>query len=103
MSRAGERAEPAVTGWRYWRLRPGPLRLCSLSQRGVDWPPGRPLAARCLAGAGVDGERHAAPGTDCGCGVHAGADLASLHAQALCLRPVPLVVGQVRLWGRVIT
>lgn len=100
----GRPASAAATGWRYWQLLPGPpVRLHSLSQRGIEWPPGRPLVARCVGGRTAHSGGHAAPGADCGCGIHASVDLASLHSQALCLRPVPLVVGQVRLWGRVVT
>ncbi|MBW3611178.1 MAG: hypothetical protein KY438_06575 [Actinobacteria bacterium] len=103
------RSEP-VSGWRYWQLGPAPLgQLRSLSQRGFVWPPGRAQVARCADGSWRSGgtaeaeQDHRAPETDCGCGVHASVDLASLQAQALCLRPVPLVIGQVALWGRVIT
>lgn len=102
------RTEP-VTGWRYWQLSahaPAPLR--SLSQRGFSWPPGRDLVARCADGSArarvhVDGQSHQAPELHCGCGIHASVNLTSLQDQALCLRPVPLVVGEVALWGRVVT
>lgn len=95
--------EPVV-GWRYWQL--GREGLRSLAQRGFGWVPGRILVARCADGGGRGDDdvlAHEAPHADCGCGIHAGDCLASLQAQALCLRPVPLVVGQVALWGRVIT
>lgn len=88
-----------VTGWRYWQLGVGPTKsLSSLSQRGFAWPPGQPMVARC-----ADQLRHRAPASNCGCGIHASVDLPSLRAQAMCLRPVPLVVGEVALWGEVIT
>ena len=95
-----ERRSPddARRGWRYWRLTPEP-RLQSVSQRGFTWEPGRPLIARC-AGAGVAG--HDVPDPGCACGVHASVDLAALQAEALCLVPGPLVVGEVDLWGRVV-
>jgi hypothetical protein len=102
------RSEPVI-GWRYWQLAVGStMQLESLSQRGFVWRPGQVMVARCANGSGraveVDEEHgHRAPGIGCGCGVHASVDLASLHAQALCLRPVPLVVGEVALWGEVIT
>jgi hypothetical protein len=98
-----------VTGWRYWQLGAGPtMQLSSLSQRGFAWPPGQPMVARCAEVTGrsagvVEQHRHRAPGRSCGCGIHASVDLPSLQAQALCLRPVPLVVGEVALWGEVIT
>ncbi len=85
-------------GWRYWRLTPE-IRLQSVSQRGFTWEPARPLVARC-AGAGVAG--HDTPDLGCACGVHASVDVAALHADALCLVPGPLVVGEVDLWGRVV-
>ena len=100
-------ASEPVTGWRYWHLTIGAtVLLQSLSQRGFTWPPGKVMVARCAHGRanGVAEDRHhRVPGSDCGCGLHASTDLASLHAQALCLRPVPLVVGEVALWGRLIT
>ncbi len=100
------RSEPAV-GWRYWQLDLDPdPRLRSLSQRGFIWSPDLPLIARCADGSRFAGHGrggHRAPEPECGCGIHASVDLASLQAQALCLRPVPLVVGKVALWGRVIS
>lgn len=90
--------DEARHGWRYWRLTPEP-RLQSLSQRGVTWEPGRPLVARCV-GTGAAG--HDVPDAGCACGVHASPDLAALHADALCLVPGPLVVGEVALWGSVV-
>ncbi len=102
------RSQP-VTGWRYWQLSVGStMQLQSLSQRGFAWRPGRAMVARCADANGkavgvADEHRHRAPGRECGCGIHASFDLASLHAQALCVRPVPLVVGEVALWGEVIT
>lgn len=91
-------SDDARRGWRYWRLTPE-LRLQSLSQRGFTWEPGRALVGRC-AGAGAAG--HDAPDPGCACGVHASRDLAALHADALCMAPGPLVVGEVDLWGRVV-
>jgi hypothetical protein len=102
------RGDPVV-GWRYWRLGAGPLgHLRSLSQRGFVWVPGQVMVARCAEVArggdhSASSDGHEAPEPNCGCGIHAGDGLASLQAQALCLRPVPLVVGEVALWGRVVT
>lgn len=100
------RRQPVV-GWRYWQLAVDPtIELRSLSQRGFTWRPEVAMVARCADAGGRAGRgehRHRAPAPGCGCGLHASIDLASLHAQALCLRPVPLVVGEVALWGDVIT
>jgi hypothetical protein len=73
--------------------------LQSLSQRGLTWEPGQPMVSRCV-GAGDPG--HEVPSPGCACGVHASPDLALLQADALCLVPGPLVVGEVSLWGPVV-
>lgn len=90
----------AIVGWRYWRVHPA-ARLGSISQRGFWWAPDQPLVARCVGGPGEAEGGHSAPDADCSCGIYASAALISLQDQALCLRPVPLAVGQVQLWGRV--
>ena len=85
-----------VTGWRYWQLEPGGW-LRSVSHRRFQWPPGRPLRAGCIGGG------HAAPAEGCSCGVHGSPDLEALRDHGLCLGPEVLVVGQVALWGRVVS
>jgi hypothetical protein len=85
----------AVTGWRYWRLSPNGL-LGSVTQRRIDWPPGRVLRAGCV-GAG-----HRAPDAGCDCGIYGSRDLETLRQHGLCLAPEALVVGTVSLWGKVI-
>jgi hypothetical protein len=57
------------------------------------------MVARC---AGVGDAGHDVPAAGCACGIHASPDLASLQADALCLLPGPLVVGEVSLWGLVV-
>lgn len=94
-------------GWRYWQLNlASPARLRSISQRGVVWIPGAVQVAACAdrpsRASGGRGD-HVAPEPGCGCGIHATSDLASLRAEVLCLRPGLLVVGQVELWGRIVT
>ena len=84
----------AVVGWRYWQVTGGRLR--SVTQRGVQWKPGRVLTARCM-GAG-----HQAPDEGCDCGVYGARDLESLRQHGLCLAPEALAVGRVALWGRVL-
>ncbi len=81
-------------GWRYWQVRAGRLR--SVTQRHVEWKPGRVLSARC-SGAG-----HQAPDEGCECGIYGARDLESLRQHGLCLAPDALAVGQVALWGRVV-
>ncbi|HEX2699445.1 MAG TPA: hypothetical protein VHM89_04475 [Acidimicrobiales bacterium] len=90
-------ASDPATGWRYWQLRPDGL-LRSVTHRRVTWAPGRALVARCLIGG------HDAPAPGCACGIHAEPSLDALRRQGLCMAPAePLVVGQVSLWGDVVT
>jgi len=91
-----DRADPVV-GWRYWQLSPGGL-LRSVTQKWVEWPPHRPVRARCLE------VNHPAPDPDCACGVYATADPDVLKEHGLCLFPdVAIVIGEVSLWGRVVS
>lgn len=86
-----------MVGWRYWQLRPNGL-LRSVTHRLIDWRPGEPLHAVCLIGG------HTAPAPGCACGIHAAPSLAVLRGQGLCMAPgEPLVVGEVALWGDVVT
>ena len=86
-----------VNGWRYWQLRPDGL-LRSVTHRHIVWAPGEPLVARCLIGG------HTAPAPGCACGIHAEPTLDVLREQGLCMAPAePLVMGQVALWGDVVT
>lgn len=90
-------ADP-VAGWRYWQLQPSTGMLRSVTHRIVKWEPGQALQAVCLIGG------HAAPAAGCACGIHAAPSLALLRQEGLCLKPSePLVVGEVSLWGRVVT
>lgn len=89
-------ADPVV-GWRYWHLGVEPVLLGSVTQRGFSWKPGQPIKARCVSSG------HAAPAPGCACGVYAGAELSSLRDHGLCLPCGGLVVGQVALWGLVLT
>lgn len=82
--------------WRYWYLRAKPFRLQSTSQRHVVWQPRQPLRAVCLA------DSHPAPDRRCSCGVYGTPDLEGLRGHSLCLRPGPLVVGEVGLWGAIV-
>lgn len=62
------------------------------------WRPDEPQKARCL----ISG--HAAPNPGCACGIHAEPSLGALREQGLCVAPaLPLVVGEVSLWGDVVT
>ena len=69
----------------------------SVSLRRFVWEPGRPMRASCMTG------RHSAPAEDCDCGIYAAPDLGSLRDHRLCLAPGALVVGEVGLWGAVVT
>lgn len=89
-------ADPVI-GWRYWHLALDPARLGSVTQRDYTWKAGRPIHARCTASG------HPAPAPGCACGVYAGVDLGQLREHGLCLPAGGLVVGQVALWGLVLT
>ena len=89
-------AGDAQVAWRYWCLQSAPYRLHAISQPRVVWLPRTPLRAICLA------DSHPAPDPGCACGVYGSRDLASLQSHALCLRPGPLVVGEVGLWGPIV-
>lgn len=90
-------ASSPVTGWRYWQLRPDGL-LRSVTHRRIVWRPDEPQKARCL----ISG--HAAPNPGCACGIHAEPSLEVLREQGLCMAPaLPLIVGEVSLWGDVVT
>ncbi|MCA1691285.1 MAG: hypothetical protein LC733_03430 [Actinobacteria bacterium] len=84
-----------VRAWRYWQVSPRRL-LRSVSQRQVEWQPDRPLHAVCLAGG------HPAPAVTCSCGISAARDLETLRNYGLCVAPIPLVVGEIDLWGRLV-
>ena len=90
--------EDPVLGWRYWQLKPAGAALRSVTHRRIEWRPQAALRAVCLIGG------HDAPAPGCACGVHAAPELAELRAGGLCVASgEPLVVGQVRLWGAVVT
>lgn len=87
-----------MAAWRYWQLQPATGRLRSVTHRSVTWTAGRAMHAVCLIGG------HAAPAPGCACGIHAAPTLAQLREEGLCLKPFePLVVGEVALWGAVVT
>ena len=91
-------AEDPVLGWRYWQFQPATAVLRSVTHRRIEWRPGAVLRAVCLIGG------HDAPAPGCACGIHAAPGLAELRAGGVCVAPgEPLVVGQVRLWGTVVT
>lgn len=93
-SRVASRAE-AVVGWRYWQVAPSG-RLRSVTQRRIEWPPGKVMRATCVVAG------HRAPDEGCDCGVHGSPDLDTLREHGLCLAQEPLVVGLVALWGKVV-
>jgi hypothetical protein len=86
--------EPLV-GWRYWRVQS--FALSSLT-RSVQWPAMNRYEADCRLIA-----RHGAiPAAECHCGIYAAKDLDTLKELATPNVRLPLVVGKVALWGRVI-
>ena len=84
-----------VFGWRYWQLSSRRL-LRSVTQREVEWPPGRVLRALCVE------VGHPAPAERCNCGRYANPALEALRQHGLCLAPEAIVLGQVALWGKVV-
>lgn len=86
----------ALAAWRYWQVTPDGM-LRSVAHTRFRWPAGAPLEAVCTTGG------HAAPRRGCGCGIYGAADLDTLCARGLCCSPDPLVVGEVALWGRMIS
>ncbi len=93
-SRVASRAD-AVVAWRYWQVAPSG-RLRSVTQRRIEWPPGKVMRATCVVAG------HRAPDEGCDCGVHGSPDLDTLREHGLCLAQEPLVVGLVALWGKVV-
>ncbi len=85
----------AVVGWRYWQVAPSG-RLRSVTQRRIEWPPGKVMRATCVVAG------HRAPDERCDCGVHGSPDLETLLQHGLCVAQEPLVVGRVALWGKVV-
>lgn len=94
-----------LVGFRAWRT-----TACGLASPVVPaaWPPGRPIAAAC------EREGGPAPHPGCACGIYALKDVEALRRYVLpCLSPDQLfplgdaprrseiVIGPVRLWGRV--
>lgn len=107
MQRAPDYVAP-LEGWRLWEVvgGRGGARLRSLVRRDCRWPVGAALQADCPSGrlAGFPSP-HPAPEAGCWCGIHAFLD------EDLALRTMvdlgseldgPVVVGVVRLWGRVV-
>jgi hypothetical protein len=103
---APDYVEP-VLGWRMWWAveSGGELHLSSVFY-SVTWPHREPLVATCnrfRLSFWRFGDRHAAPGERCECGVYA-APLKSLRTYlqgSFRMRRMP-VVGRVALWGTVL-
>lgn len=92
----------AILGWRLWQViesEPSSYRLAAWSTDRLVWPPLVRAQGHCLLG----GRGHAVPDRRCGCGLYAfrTRELAE-RALAAEMRPVPCVLGQVSLWGRVV-
>lgn len=86
--------EPLV-GWRYWRV--AGSALTSLT-RSVYWPALERYEADCR----LTPRHGAVPAAECHCGIYAARGLDTLKELATPNVRVPLVVGKVALWGRVI-
>jgi hypothetical protein len=93
-AQAPDGVEPLV-GWRYWRVDGGALGSLT---RSLWWPSMRAFEAQCRL---ID--RHGAvPSPDCHCGIYAANDLDTLKCLARPHLRLPLALGKVALWGRVI-
>jgi hypothetical protein len=98
-------ASRPLLGWRSWRLLPGE-RLAALAERHGEWQQPTIAACRRLQPYPFTWPplRHEAPHPYCSCGLYAYFDRRDAEAAAARLRPEPqLIVGQVRVWGRVLT
>lgn len=95
---AAEALEPAV-GWKIWRVdhSKGQTRLRSVLY-GDLWPARRPLSAVCRR---VLRSVHEAPCRACGCGIHAGRELAAWE-HYLSIGAEERVFGRALLWGSTI-
>jgi hypothetical protein len=92
--RAPDGIEPII-GWRYWRVEGSTLGSLT---RSLPWPPAYGLEARCRLS-----PRHGpVPSPTCHCGVYAATDLGTLKSLTSPSLRLPLAVGKVALWGRVI-
>jgi hypothetical protein len=108
MNEAPDYAAP-LQAWRVWKLvrREGEYMLGSVVQRTL-WPPGAALTADCLRGRHLfprlrRRRAHAAPESDCECGIYAAAlDRVGQYLVEAPCRGVSRVLGQVALWGTVI-
>lgn len=93
-----EALRPAV-GWKVWRVEHGPERTRLRSVLYGDlWPARRPLAASCRR---LLRSAHEAPCRGCGCGIHAGRELAAWE-HYLTVDAGSRVFGRVLLWGATI-
>jgi len=88
-------AEP-VLGIRAWEARTDG-RLCSVWWPG-KWEPGV-NTGRCNAGMSPESGPHEAPGSDCGCGLHAYREV-NAREHELYERP-DIVIGTIAAWGRI--
>ena len=89
---------PAV-GWKVWRVENGAegTRLRSVLY-GDLWPADEPVEAECRR---LLRSEHEAPCAGCGCGIHAGRELAAWE-HYLSVDPGARVFGRVLLWGATI-
>ena len=94
----------AIRAWRAWRVgvfEPSgggaPEAFLRSCVHDAYWTPGEAVASRCV--------EHVRPSLACGCGIYAvttreaALEWAQTTARAM---PMPLVIGQVHLWGRVL-
>ena len=110
MSVAPDFAEPLL-GWRAWLVveGAGAFRLRSVVYE-TRWPPRCELLARCQRAATLSPSQqyplHAAPCTDCHCGIYAASEPETVASYLDGWRPegsvVHRVLGRVSLWGTVL-
>lgn len=101
MSAAAPDYAAPVIGWRTWLVDDsGPEARLSSVVRDSAWPVGEPILAACTWGS----ISHPPPGRGCRCGIHAARDVAeaAFHAELPSVAGMPLGIGLVALWGRVV-
>jgi hypothetical protein len=93
-----EALRPAI-GWKVWRVERGAeeTRLRSVLY-GDLWPTREPVEAQCKR---LLRSEHDAPSAGCGCGIHAGRELAAWE-HYLSVDAGARVFGRVLLWGATI-
>lgn len=94
--------EPIV-GWRLWQVVAGERsghQLAAWTSDRLVWPPRARAESHCLS---AGPRAHLSPEPGCRCGLYAfGSRELAEGAIAAEMRPIPIAIGRVSLWGRVV-